>query len=267
MIELVCIDVDGTLVGSGNYVLPVVWEAVARAHERGVRLALASGRPAFGITRDYATRLAPDGWHLFQNGASIVNVGNDASSSSPLSADAVAALVAQARAQQRILELYSDTDYVVEGTGPWPREHAELLGIPYDANRRFEALRGAPVRAQWLVPHGELERVSAEAVAGTELVPSVSPVMPETSFVVMTAFGVNKGSGVRTIASRYNIPLSNVMFVGDAANDLSALRIVGHPVAMGNAEPEIHAVARYGVGHVDAGGLTEALDIAVAASR
>ncbi len=53
------------------------------------------------------------------------------------------------------------------------------------------------------------------------------------------------------------------MFVGDAWNDLPALQLVGHPVAMANAEPEAIAIARHVVGHVDDGGLAEALDLAV----
>jgi hydroxymethylpyrimidine pyrophosphatase-like HAD family hydrolase len=51
--------------------------------------------------------------------------------------------------------------------------------------------------------------------------------------------------------------------VGDGGNDLGVMRIVGFPVAMGNAEAEIRAVARHHVAHVDRGGLVEALDWAM----
>jgi hydroxymethylpyrimidine pyrophosphatase-like HAD family hydrolase len=53
--------------------------------------------------------------------------------------------------------------------------------------------------------------------------------------------------------------------VGDGPNDASAMRIVGHAVAMGNAEPEAMDVSRHTVGHVDDAGLAEAIDLAVAA--
>ncbi|NJD09330.1 MAG: Cof-type HAD-IIB family hydrolase, partial [Gemmatimonadetes bacterium] len=71
-VGLVCIDVDGTLVGSGGEVHPAVWTAAAGALAAGIRLALCSGRPAFGVTRELALRLDPKGWHCFQNGASVV---------------------------------------------------------------------------------------------------------------------------------------------------------------------------------------------------
>jgi hydroxymethylpyrimidine pyrophosphatase-like HAD family hydrolase len=71
VIRLVCIDVDGTLLGTGG-VLPRVWAAIDRARAAGLRLALCSGRPAFGNTRALAERVEPRGWHVFQNGASIL---------------------------------------------------------------------------------------------------------------------------------------------------------------------------------------------------
>ena len=58
-----------------------------------------------------------------------------------------------------------------------------------------------------------------------------------------------------------NIDLSDVMMVGDGHNDLDALRVVGHGVAMGNAEPEGVEEARYVVGKVDDNGLSEALEM------
>jgi hydroxymethylpyrimidine pyrophosphatase-like HAD family hydrolase len=53
------------------------------------------------------------------------------------------------------------------------------------------------------------------------------------------------------------------MMVGDGDNDLPALRIVGAPVAMGNAEPEVQAVARHVVGDVEHDGLVEAFELAM----
>jgi hydroxymethylpyrimidine pyrophosphatase-like HAD family hydrolase len=78
--------------------------------------------------------------------------------------------------------------------------------------------------------------------------------------------GVDKGTGVRAVSEEYGVAMDEVMFVGDGWNDASALRIVGHPVAMSNAEPEVHQLARHVVGHVDAGGLAQAIELAIATS-
>jgi Cof subfamily protein (haloacid dehalogenase superfamily) len=262
MIALVGIDVDGTLVGTGGFIHPRVWEAAARACELGIHLALCSGRPAFGIALEYARRLESGGWHVFQNGASIVNLGSGQSRSVPIPTSWVQKLIDRARGTADALELYSDTAYAVESTSQWSREHADLLGVPFDP-RPLESLTRPIVRAQWLLSREAAREFTALPHPGLEVAQSSSPLMPDTQFVGLTHEGVTKGSAMSAVAAEYGIALADVMYVGDAGNDLSALRVVGHPIAMANADPAVIAAAEHTVGHVDAGGLAEALELAL----
>jgi len=261
-IRLIGIDVDGTLVGSGGFIHPRVWEAAKRASERGIHLALCSGRPAFGLALEYARRLEAGGWHVFQNGASIVNLATTRSRSVPFPLHWIRTFIEQARQSHETLELYSDTAYVVESTSVWAREHADLLGVPFDP-QPFESLTQPIVRAQWLLSRKLAAEFIAIPRAGLEVAQSSSPLMPDTQFVGLTHEGITKGSAMRSIAEEYGITMQDVMYVGDAGNDLSALRIVGHPIAMGNADPAVIAAAQHTVGHVDRGGLAEALEMAI----
>lgn len=263
MIDLLCIDVDGTLVGASGQVRPAVWAATERARAQGLHLSLCSGRPAFGVARAYAERLDPEGWHVFQNGASVLHLPTGRSLSAKLPEDLVSELVGRARSLGRLLELYSDDEYAVEQDSERARRHAELLGVPF-AVRPFESLRGPVVRAQWLVPEAEGEALLGEPAPGLERTSSTSPIMPGTLFVNLTRAGIDKGSAVRAIAEALGIPLSRVMAVGDGGNDLGMLRAVGHPVAMGNAEPALLAAARLVVRSVEEDGLLEAIDLALA---
>ena len=270
MIRLICIDVDGTLVGTSGEVRKEVWACAEQARARGVRLALCSGRPGFGKTREYARRLDDTGWHVFQNGASVLSLGSGATRSSPLEAGNVARLIDRAREMNRTLELYTDTSYVVEQDSTSAATHAGILGVPF-APRPFASLEGIVVRAQWLLAPEEEEEERAERArfSGLEVAASTSPLMPGTTFVNMTNDGTHKGSAVAAVAAAYGFDLADVMFVGDGDNDLPAMRLVGHPVAMGNAEPGVRAIARYTVGHVDAeapalGGLAEAFALVLA---
>jgi hydroxymethylpyrimidine pyrophosphatase-like HAD family hydrolase len=65
------------------------------------------------------------------------------------------------------------------------------------------------------------------------------------------------------MVSEYGIALDEVMYVGDGHNDVVAMRLVGCPVAMGNADQDAKEAAVTTVAHVDDGGLVEALDLAV----
>jgi Cof subfamily protein (haloacid dehalogenase superfamily) len=280
-VRLIGIDVDGTLVGATGVVHPSIWATAQSARERGIHLVLCSGRPAFGVALGYAHRLDPDGWHVFQNGASIVHLATGTSSdatgssdqhsiaqsrSAPLSSDSVATLIARARSSGEVLELYGDDTYVIESTSAWAQAHAELLGVPF-APRSFESLTQPVVRAQWLLSSERAAQYMSAPHPGLEVAQSTSPLMPDTQFVGITKEGVSKGNAIRSVAAAYGILLGDVMYVGDAGNDLSALRIVGHPVAMANADPAVRKVAAHLVGHVDEGGLAQALEMAVAMIR
>lgn len=252
------VDVDGTLVGAGGRIHPSVWPAAERARSAGVHLALCSGRPGFGVSLTYAQRLEPDGWHVFQNGASVVRLPSGPSRSAHIDAGVIAELITRARATGRQLELYTDTDYVVELDSSRARAHAALLGVPFNP-RPFESLGGPFVRAQWVVSAAAEPAVAREPHPGLEMSSSTSPVMPDTYFMNMTPLGAGKVNAVRAVALEYGVALEDAMYVGDAANDVEAMRIVGHPVAMGNAEAEVRAVSRSSVGDVADGGLAEAL--------
>jgi hypothetical protein len=165
-----------------------------------------------------------------------------------------------------VLELYSDAEYATESESDWAREHAALLGVPFKA-RRFDTLPGPIVRAQWLLSTPDAKVMMARAPVNLEVAESSSPLMPHTRFVGLTQQGANKGNALATIAAEYSVELKDVMYVGDANNDISALQVAGHPVAMANADAEVLKIARHRVGHVDNGGLAEALEFAIASTK
>ena len=262
-VHLVGIDVDGTLVGSSGEVNPKVWEVAGTARAKGIHLALCSGRPAFGKALEYAQQLDADGWHAFQNGASIVNLQTGESRSIPLSAAAVKSFVAEARATENVLELYNDQGWVTESSSAWAEDHARLLGVKFDP-RPFESLDGPIVRAQWLLTSVQAKHMMSSFHPGLEVAQSTSPLMPDTQFVGFTHAGVSKASAMRTIADQYGIDMRDVMYIGDSGNDLPALRVVGHPVAMANASPAVLAASTRTVASDDEGGVAQALQLAIA---
>lgn len=262
-VHLVGIDVDGTLVGSSGEVDPRVWKVAETARVKGIHLALCSGRPAFGKALEYAQRLDAGGWHAFQNGASIVNLKTGESRSIPLPTAAVKSFIAEARATENVLELYNDKGWVTESTAAWAEDHAKLLGVKFEP-RPFESLDGPAVRAQWLLTSLQAKQMMSSIHAGLEVAQSTSPLMPDTQFVGFTHAGVSKASAMRTIADQYGIDLRDVMYVGDSGNDLPALRVVGHPVAMANASPAVLAAATRTVASDDEAGVAQALQLAIA---
>jgi hydroxymethylpyrimidine pyrophosphatase-like HAD family hydrolase len=60
---------------------------------------------------------------------------------------------------------------------------------------------------------------------------------------------VNKWAGIRHVAARHGIRDEEIVAIGDDVNDLHMVRHAGLGVAMGNARPELLAVADRVIGH------------------
>jgi hydroxymethylpyrimidine pyrophosphatase-like HAD family hydrolase len=76
--------------------------------------------------------------------------------------------------------------------------------------------------------------------------------------------GVTKWSGVSAVAAQWGIAATEVCAVGDDVNDLPMIRGAGLGIAMGNARPEVKAVADAIVGTHDASGLVDVADLLLA---
>jgi hypothetical protein len=263
MIDLVLIDVDGTLHGAGG-VDPRVWDAADRARGRGLRLAICTGRSGVGAALDYARRLDPDGLHIFDSGAVILGGAGDVHSASELPPELCAAMLDLARAEDLELELYTaQGGYYVRRETPDIALHARML------RRTVETIDlsrppGTPVRVQFVARHGEAwarARAATRAMPGVDLHEAGAPTMPGLVFASVTARGVSKLAAAHSVAAHYGLPdLKRVAMAGDGDNDLELIRAAGLGIAMGNAPEHVRAVADRVVGHVDAAGLADALD-------
>ncbi|MBM7561101.1 Cof-type HAD-IIB family hydrolase [Fusibacter tunisiensis] len=80
-----------------------------------------------------------------------------------------------------------------------------------------------------------------------------------TSFDVM-AEGVSKATGIEAIRNHYNIPVENVIALGDNENDMDMVKYAGVGVAMGNATEALKAVADFVTKDNESDGLVYALE-------
>ena len=259
VLPLICLDVDGTLVGRGGEPSAVLWAAADAARARGQRLTLCTARLAAGPTREWAERLDPLGWHVFHTGAARWNPATGEVRAQPIPGHALAACQAVAAERGWVLETYSWDDYVVDSDDDLAVAHAGLLALPFQ-RRPVADLADPVVRVQFVVPTAEAPTAVAAAPAGTTASGATSPMMPGATFVSIVAEGVSKAEGIGAVADDLGVLLADVMMVGDGHNDLPAIEAVGWGVAMGNAEPEVVAAARLLVADVDDDGAAQAID-------
>ncbi len=60
----------------------------------------------------------------------------------------------------------------------------------------------------------------------------------------ITPPGIDKGRLVDLLAGRLAVPRDEIAVLGDMGNDVEMFRRAGFPIAMGNASPEVKALAK-----------------------
>ncbi len=83
--------------------------------------------------------------------------------------------------------------------------------------------------------------------------------LSEISNLELTPPGTDKGAGLSRLASQLQIPLAEVIAVGDADNDIPMLTAAGLSVAMGNAGEGIQDLCKVTVADNDHDGCAEAI--------
>lgn len=250
-IQLIALDMDGTLLDEDHVTIPLRNIAALRAaRERGVKLALASGRTWSLLTGAYE-QLGVLDYALVANGASVRDIAAGTSVYSRTMPNAQALEIIDLLHREEIpFEVYCDgQNYVRAADKTQIRRHnmADYTEF-FERQTVFvpslpEALAGRDVEKFncFYVPLEKREKIST-AVRETGSVEIVSSFELNMEFA---AGNVSKGEALRALAERLGLGADEVMAFGDAGNDLEMLAWAGYSFAMENGTAEAKAAARY----------------------
>lgn len=250
-IQLIAMDMDGTLLGGDHVLIPPRNIAALRAAaDRGVKLAMASGRTWSLLTGAYE-QLGVLDYALVGNGAAVRDVaaGRTVYSRAMPNAQALN-IIALLHAQGIPFEVYCDgQNYVRSRDKLLVREHnmAEYSDF-FESKTVFaeslpQALAGRDVEkfnCFW-VPLEKRKEIEAGVKA-------LGPVEIVSSFELNMEFaagGVSKGAALQALAAHLGLGPQEVMAFGDAGNDLEMLSWAGYSFAMENGTDEAKAAAKY----------------------
>lgn len=250
---MIVLDIDGTLLDSNGTLRPRVKEAVQLAREKGVEVALATGRrwrTALPIALQLGIRLPL----ILHNGATIqeVSSGRIITYSCIPVALAREAIVSARETGLGGLFLYEHPlkgeriyfeNMQRKGGGyrGWIRSTdsflsaANLLDICLEDPLRLVAVDEVVTGRAWE------ERIRS---SGSNLSCLSGGDLIEGSWVVeVFADGVSKGNALRELARRLGIDRRHILAVGDWDNDLEMIEFAGLGVAMGNAPERVRNAA------------------------
>lgn len=252
-IKLIVMDMDGTLLDDDHATVPVRnVTALRAAREKGIKLALASGR-TWSILQDAVEQLGGLDYAILANGAAIREVSSGEhiyENSFPN---------AQARALIRALER-EDLPFEIYC-------HGRNYLRPKDVDRLGEGLLSPQFAKVYLKRGVELAPDLTEALAGRSMekinlfyapperqehlraiAMATGPVEISKALARNMEFnfgGASKGAALTALAAHLGFGPEEVMAFGDANNDLTMLRWAYWSFAMDNAMPEAKAAARY----------------------
>ena len=262
--KLLVVDIDGTLLNSRGIISAEDTEAIARVEKAGVRVILSTGRAAMasGWVLDH---LHLNGYHIFFDGALVYNPVNKREAYAESIDGALARQAIDFARQNNIhIDLYSSTRYFVEQES-WA---VDIRRQFFRIEPTFQNLDEV-CRRERIIKGTVIIRTPAEKALAIEFQNqfrgklifswTTTPAYPDVDFINVVSPKVSKGKALEELCTLLEVPLSQVVAIGDGVNDVSLLKTAGLAVAMGNCVDELKSVAHTVTHDVDHSGVAEAI--------
>ena len=259
-IKLIALDLDGTLLNSSLRLSEGNGEAVRRALDRGVKIVLATSR-WFGLARRTADHLGIDTPLVCSNGA-LVRRPSDGREILHLRLDQEVAREVTALGDERGWEMFTTIeDATFMRTRPGVIPERLPGGLRISERQAEEVTRGQPT-AVLVFGQEAVDEISQRLLPTYDGRAKFSlnrpPNLPH--YVVLTHPDADKGSALETVCRQMDIPLTDVMAMGDSESDLAMLRLAGLGIAMDNSPDEVKRAALHIAPANDADGVAWAID-------
>jgi Cof subfamily protein (haloacid dehalogenase superfamily) len=245
--KLLILDVDGTLIGQGAYPGQTVTESIRAAKEKGVAVALGTGR-ATEACYHLLKHLNLEGLHVVFDGAAVIEwPSNDIVFLRALPPLAAKRLIELAREYGLFLEIYAHDFYFIEKEGKLADHQRNKLQInPLVTDLLTLVNRIKIVKGQLLAADEDQKRwsdlVSAEMEQYCKMSWSLDP-SNGIHFGNAVSRNVSKAKALRDMIDYLGIEFDQVLAVGDSFNDLSIFEVAGTSAAMGNAPDSLKQLA------------------------
>lgn len=276
--ELIALDMDGTLLDSGQRITPRAKAAVGEILAHGKQVVFATGRCRPQL-EEYLECFPQMRYLICENGACVCDLktGED--------------LFRRALPQQQVLHVMETVEkedvlatfFIGNRSFMDRRTFLRMEEFGLESYRAvfaksavwvedlFSFYRDRPLEVEKIAlffPSGNLNARDglhrrAQACARVqERIHSLPVTMAVSASgnMEITGEGVNKGTGLKLLCGHLGLPLSQTAAVGDGENDRELLRLAGFAVAMENASASIRAAAAVTVPDCDHDGAAVAME-------
>jgi Cof subfamily protein (haloacid dehalogenase superfamily) len=258
-IDLVAIDLDGTLLRTDKKLSKKVSESVREAAAKGVHIVLATARPPRAVRTIYR-HLGLESPQINYNGALI----HDEHRGRTLFHQPL-----PVKLGERIVQYARKIDPAVvvsiETLDKWYTDHVDD-SLPTETSKSFSPDFVGPLEAflhkpatkiMFLAPPDRMGKVHSAIKA--KFGKKVTIIVCDAHLIQVIHPSADKQTALERVAADHGVARENVMAIGDAPNDERMIRWAGLGVAMENAWPQVRAAAHAIVPSNDEHGVAVAL--------
>ena len=247
MIQLIAIDLDGTLLSPDKTISPANKQALLEAEAAGVHVVICTGRPLSGVRPIFEEIgfKSNHSYSVINNGCTTVNSSDwSVITYDALSEEDLVYLDQLTHETHPQLSLFDLNRYIIFNQEP--SEIAQMdasivSAVPVSLGIR-DVLEAQPIFQGMFIDQKELidafQETYEEALAQRFHTIRSQPILFE-----ILPKGVNKATGLKALAEHLGIPREQIMAIGDENNDIEMIEYAGLGVAMGNAPDTIKALA------------------------
>ncbi|PRR79456.1 putative phosphatase YwpJ [Clostridium liquoris] len=266
--KLICIDMDGTLLNSNDEISRRNLEAIRKASENGVQVAISTGR-LFVSANYYADLIGVKTPVIASNGAYIRDKNTDKviyksllgyeNCKKVINVAKKYDMYAQFNTYDSIFteKLVYSSKFYSKMNETLPEDRRVNIKITSDWDESFKKYKNEILKCIVIDKDCEKLKLIKEELLKEKGIQVVSSFRNN---VEVMAKGVSKGNAVGILADFYNLTREEIMCIGDSENDLSMIEFAGIGVAMGNGDELIKRSSDYITDTNDEDGVAKAIE-------
>jgi cof-like hydrolase len=249
-IRLIISDIDGTILDDQHQVDPNLKDMIPLLSREKIPFVLASARSPLGMEPIARELGLGDNPLACYNGALVIKGDPQAYETiieHPLDKKEIRTFLELVKTEfpSVSINLYSGKDWIANRLDKWVQIEAAITGErPMIQNELIPVLNAQmPVHKLLLIDEAPVIQKLHDYLQ-TLGFPKTSFYLSKDNYMEVTAKHVSKEQALYEIAQHYQVPLEQVMTIGDNFNDLPMLRLAGLGVAMGNAPEAVKTEAK-----------------------
>lgn len=251
-IKLIATDLDGTLMSPDHITITdFTVNALKQAHDKGVKIAIATGRPLV-LTDDVTDQIPFADYVIYANGAGVYDRVHRKTLCSDLIPNKTAIDVINDFLNQNVFfEIY------INGKSHYQADRIKFFTNNFDMPQEFidqvEASMDAHDNLLEYLDDRGIEKITLYSVEKQQY-DKFTSIMKKFNLTTAVSFEgclegtsqtANKGSAIKSLSNTLGITANEVMCFGDAGNDIQMLEWAEFSFAMGNGSADCKAAAKF----------------------